>query len=105
MSAGAEHIDVALIYIDRQLAISLHCIGVEQNAVLLCDLSDLFDRLDRTDFIVCIHNRDQDRIRADCFLQLIKLYCTIFIYINISHFIAALLQIFTCMQNCMVLNL
>ena len=105
MSAGAEHIDVALIYIDRHLAISLHCIGVEQNAVFLCDLTDLFDRLNGSDLIVCKHNRDQDRIRTDCFLQFIKLYDTIFIYIKVSDLIAALLQIFTGMQNCMMLDL
>ena len=105
VSAGAEHVNVILVYVDRQLAVCLYGIGVEQNAMLLCDLSDLFDRLDRSDLIVCKHHRNQDRIRADRFFQLVDLYLSVLIDINIGNLIAALLEIFARMQDRMVLDL
>ena len=105
VSAGAEHVDVILVYIDRQLAVCLHGIGVEQNAMLLCDLSDLFDRLNRSDLIVCKHHRNQDRIRADRSFQLVDLYLAVLIDINIGNLIAPLLEIFARMQDRMVLDL
>ena len=84
VSAGAEHVDVILVYIDRQLAVCLHGIGVEQNSMLLCDLSDLFDRLNRSDLIVCKHHRNKDRIRADRSFQLVDLYLAVLIDIDIG---------------------
>ena len=47
------------------MAVCLDCVGVEDNSVFMGDLTDLFNRLDRSDLVVCEHYRDQDRIRAD----------------------------------------
>ena len=66
MTAGTEHINIALIHIDRDLAKCLYGICVEQNPIFFCDASNLLDRLDRSDLIVCKHNGNQDRIRTDC---------------------------------------
>ena len=71
----------------------------------LCDLSDLFDRLNRSDLIVCKHHRNQDRIRADRFFQLVDLYLAVLIDIDIGNLIAPLLEIFARMQDRMVLDL
>ena len=54
-----------LIHIDRLVAECLNCVCVEDDPVLMGDLTDLPDRLDRSDLVVCKHYRDQDRIRAD----------------------------------------
>ena len=56
MRTGAEHINVILIHIDRQLAVCLDSICMEQDAVFMGDLADLLNRLDRSDLIVCKHN-------------------------------------------------
>ena len=56
---------MVLIHIDRLVAECLNCVGVEDNSVFMGDLTDLFNRLDRSDLVVCEHYRDQDRIRAD----------------------------------------
>lgn len=45
MSAGAEHINIELIYIDRDLAECLNSVCMEQDSMLMCYLSDLFQRL------------------------------------------------------------
>ena len=58
VSACAQHIDIHRLNIDRHMAESLYCICVEQYAVFFRDLSDLRDRLDRSDLIIGKHNRD-----------------------------------------------
>ncbi len=52
-----------------------------KGSMLFGNCSDFFDRLNRTNLIVCKHNRNQDGLRCDCFLKLIQLHNTILIYI------------------------
>ena len=94
-----------LVNIDRQLTVCLNRIGMEQNAVFLCDLTDLFDRLNGSDLIVCKHNGDQDRIRTNCFFQFIHFYDTVFIHTDVSDLKTTFFQIFCGMQDRMMLDL
>ena len=73
--------------------------------MLFCDTSDFLDRLDRTNLVVCKHYRNQDCFRCDCFLKFIQFYNTVLVYIYICDLCAAFLQIFTGMENCMMLDL
>ena len=66
--------------------------------------ADFFDRLNRTDLVVCKHHRDQDRIRTDCLFQLIQFKYPIFIYINIGNGKSSFFQIFAGVKDCMMLN-
>ena len=43
----------------------LHRVHMEEHVVLLCDLADLLDRLDHADFVVGVHDGDEDRFRRD----------------------------------------
>ena len=56
MSAGAQHIDMALIYIDRHLAECLDCIRVEQYVVFVGNPADFLDWLNRSYLIVRVHD-------------------------------------------------
>ena len=38
----------------------------ELAAVAFGNLTDFFDRLDRSDLVICKHNRNQDGCRTDC---------------------------------------
>ena len=106
MSAGAEHIDIELIYIDRDLAECLNSICMEQDSMLMCDLSDLFQRLKSTNLIVCSHNRDQDGLRCDGFLKFIQVNETVLIHIQICDLRTALFfKVFAGMKDCMMLDL
>ena len=68
--------------------------------------SDFFDWLNRTDLVVCKHNRNQNCLRCDRFLQFIKTDNTILIYIEIGDLCSSfLLKIFTGVQDCMMLDL
>ena len=73
--------------------------------MLMGNLSNLCDRLDRTDLIICKHNTDQYRIGTDCFLNLLRCYETIFIHIKICDLITVLFQILAGMQDRMMLDL
>ena len=56
MTAGAEHVDMHIIYINRNVSECLNCICVEQNAMLLCYFSDFLKWLDRSNLVVCRHH-------------------------------------------------
>ena len=105
MAAGTEHINVTVIYIDRKLSESLHCIGMEQDAMLFCDLTDLFDGLNGSDLIVGKHDGNQDGIRTDSLLQLVQFYNTVLIYIQIGDLKTAFLQILAGMKDRVMLDL
>ena len=104
MSAGAEHIDIELIYIDRDLSECLNSVCMEQDSMLTCNLSDLFQRLKSTDLVIGCHNRNQDGLRCDRFLKLIQIDETVLINIKICDLRSALfLQILAGMENGMML--
>ena len=105
MSAGGHHVDGKFIHSCLHMSIGLYCIRMEQNAVLSGNFSDLLNRLNRSDLIICKHHRDQDRIRTDCLFQLIQFKYPIFIYINIGNGKSSFFQIFAGMQNRMMLDL
>ena len=105
MPAGAEHVNIALVHINGDLRERLYRICVEQHAVLFCDLPDLCDRLHCTDLIIREHYRNQDRIRPDRTLHCLRIHEPVLVHVKISHLIPTLLEIFTCMQDRMVLDL
>ena len=73
--------------------------------MFFCDTSDFFDRLDRSDLVVCEHYRNKNRFRCDGFFQFVKFYDTVLIYIYICDLRAAFLQIFTGVKDCVMLDL
>ena len=65
VAAGAQHVDVQVVHVDRNMAKCLYRIRVEENAMLFGDLSDLCHRLNGSDLVVCKHDGDENGIRAD----------------------------------------
>ena len=105
VSAGTEHVNMQFIHIDGHLSKSLHRIGVEQNSMFMGNLTNLPDGLDGTDLIIGKHYRYQNGIRADRVFQILQFDHTKFIDIQISDLISPLFQIFTGVQNRVMLNL
>ena len=62
VSRQREQVNLLLFDVNGHVGDSLHRIGVKQYAALPADGADLSDGLQRADFIVCIHNRDQRRV-------------------------------------------
>ena len=77
---------------------------MKQNTVSVCDLSDLFYWFNRSNLIICKHDRDQKSIRPDGRLKCIQINQSIFIYIQISYIIPSILQILAGMQDSMMLD-
>ena len=92
------------INIDWHMSVCLYRICMEQDLMLLRDLTDLLDWLDASDLVICKHNGNQDCILTDCLLQLVKLQDTILVHADICDLVAKLLKILACMQDCVMLD-
>jgi hypothetical protein len=66
-----EQIHVQFVHVERERSCGLHGVGMERHAARAADRAQLSQRLDRADLIVCIHDRDQHRIRADGCAQVV----------------------------------
>jgi hypothetical protein len=60
-----QQIDAELVDAGRNLADGLRSVGVKQHAMLAGNTGTVLDRLDRADFVVGVHDADQDRPRCD----------------------------------------
>ncbi len=104
MAGERQHIDVVLLHIDRNLAHSLHRVGVEDDALLVAELADLGDRLNHADLVVRIHDRDQDRLVVDGALQVFEIDQPIRLHRQIGHAVALLLQPLAGIEHSLVLG-
>ncbi len=106
MSADGKQIDFHPLRVNEELSVALHRIHMKQDvfSIVLNQTSDLLDRLQRSDFIVDIHDRNKDRILAERLFQIGKANSAAFIHIQISHAKALLLQISHRLQNGRMLN-
>ena len=69
----AQQIDAEVVDIRFDLADRLGRVGVKGNFVLTRDRADLTNRLDRADFVVGVHDRDQHRLRRDGSANVIRI--------------------------------
>ncbi len=65
VSRERHQVDPHVLHIDGNLADSLCRVAVKENTLLFGDLPDLFDRVDRTNFVVGEHHRNQNRLFRD----------------------------------------
>src|SRR5690242_1847866 len=65
VSADRQEVDVVFLNVDRDLAHGLHAIHGEENAVFFGDFADLGDGIDYANFVVGVHDGDQDSGRPD----------------------------------------
>ena len=84
------------------MGICLHSICMKKDAVFLCNLTQFTDRLQSTDLIVCIHHRNQDRIRTDCIFQYSRLHKALPVYRKVCQIKTAVFQEMTCMKDGMM---
>ena len=79
MSRERHQIDTHILHIDRNLADTLRRIAVKEDALFLGDLADLFDGVDRADFIVRQHDGDEDRLVGNGFPHILGIHHSEFI--------------------------
>ena len=104
MTAGAQHIDVHLVHVDRQLSECLHGIGVKGDTMSLCHRAERSNRLHRSDLIVCKHDAHQYRIGTYGSLQRLRADQPVPVHLEVGDVKAPLFQIFTGMKYGVVFN-
>ena len=104
MTGQGQHVDAHFLHVDVHMADCLNRIGVELSANRMCQLSDLLDRLNRADFVVCRHNRNQCGVLGQLCFQLLKVYTAFLIHIQIGNAVALLLKRLAGVQHRMMLD-
>ena len=105
MCAGDRHqVDIVLDHVHRNLAERLHAVGVEQDAALVADLADLGHRLDHADFVVGVHDADQDGLVGDGVAQLIEIDQAVLLQRQIGDAAAMLFELLAGIENGLVLG-
>ncbi len=77
---------------------------MEEDALFLGDLSDFSDGLNDTDFIVRVHDRNQDRLRRNRATEIIEVDAPVLFDRQISDLVAVLLQALTGIERRFVLG-
>ena len=66
-----KQIHAQAVDVQRQFPRALHRVAVEVNVLFRRDAADLFDRLDRANFVVRQHHADEHRFRTDSLANII----------------------------------
>ena len=95
MSADREKVYMHFCRINSHFSIGLNGIHMKKRLwITLFDQCPRFrDRLHRSDFIIYLHEGNQNGIRPDCRFQIVQRNHTISIYRKICDFISVFLQI------------
>mmetsp|Transcript_8140 Transcript_8140/g.20006 ORF Transcript_8140/g.20006 Transcript_8140/m.20006 type:complete len:632 (+) Transcript_8140:388-2283(+) len=103
---GEGHqVDVHLVNVDRDLAVGLGCVSVEEDLLLAAEVADPLDGLHHADLIVDHHDAHQGGIVPDGALQLRQTYQTVLVDREVGDVPAFLLQRPTRRQYTLVLDL
>ena len=94
MTARAQEVDPLLLRTDRILPERLDRVDVEHGfrSQLVHQFRDLRDRLDRSDLVINIHDRDQDRIRPQRLPQSLQIDDAAAVDRDSRHFVPFLLK-------------
>src|SRR5579863_1526994 len=101
---NGQQVDVVFLHVDGNFADSLHAIGCEEDAVLLGDFADFLDRVNDANFVVGIHDGDQNCFRRDGFANVFWVHAAIFTHRKVGNFKAFFFQTLAGIENCLVLD-
>ena len=102
--ADRHQIDVVVDHVHRNLADRLRAVGMKQHAAFAGDLADLANRLQHADFVIGVHDADQDRFVRDRGLQLIQIHQAVLLHRQIRHPRAVFFQPLAGVENRLVLG-
>ena len=86
------------------MADGLSCIGMENHAMIVRDLSNLFDGSNRTDLVVGGHDRDQNSLVRDGIFNLSRIDKAVLIDRQECHRLTSFLKMFAGIENRFVLG-
>ena len=88
---GGE-VHVHLLHVEGHLADGLDGVGVEEHFLLFGDLPDFLNRLQHADFVVGVHDGDEDGLVGDSSAQLVQINQAFFAHRQVGDLAAVLLQ-------------
>src|SRR5659263_515258 len=75
---------------------------MEYDLFFFCDLSYFLNGLDRSNFIIRMHYRDQNCLWSNCFFNIIRIHDNVFAYRKICNFETVFFEIFTGVKDGMM---
>jgi len=81
MTGKRKQVNLLFMHVDRHVAGCLNRIRVKQNSMLVADVGKLVNRLDCTDFVICVHDGHERGIVPQGRFQLFRANQTAFVNI------------------------
>ncbi len=85
MGCKRHEVNAHGLYIDRDLADTLCGIAMKEDTSRFGDFADLRDRINRPDFVIRQHDRDQDCFVGDGVLHVLWVHHAVFIHRQVGH--------------------
>mmetsp|Transcript_40877 Transcript_40877/g.108166 ORF Transcript_40877/g.108166 Transcript_40877/m.108166 type:complete len:254 (-) Transcript_40877:75-836(-) len=99
-----EQVDLQRIDVDGHLADGLRRVHVEEDLFLAAKLADFGDGLDHANLVVCVHHRDQRRLRPNRRLERLEVDEAVCAHRQVGHVEALLLQPAARVEHALVLS-
>ncbi len=77
MSGEREQVHLERLDVDGNFTCGLHSVGVKVDVGFFGEAADFFERLDRAELIVGVHDGDENGFRADGATQLLHIYLSV----------------------------
>ena len=104
MCADGEQVDIVCLHVDGNLADSLDAIHGEKDAALFCDFTDFRDRIDYANFVIGVHDGDQNRFRRNRFAHVLRIDTAIALNREIGHFKSIFFKALAGIENRLVFD-
>ena len=102
--ADRHQVNVVIDHVHRNFACRLRAVGVQQHPAFPGDPADFANRLQHADFVVGMHDANQDRLVRDRRFQLVQIYQAVLLHRQVSDPRTMLLQPLAGVENRLVLG-
>ena len=103
--AGDRHqVDAVFLDVHGNFADGLHCVHMKEDALFFGDLADFRDGLNHADFVVGVHDGDQDGLGRDGAAQIVEIDAAVFLHRQIGDFVAVFFEALTGIEHGLVLG-
>src|SRR4029077_20163088 len=104
VAGEGKQVELEGLYVNRDLADGLHRVSVEVDVSVSSDAADLLKRLDGAEFVVGMHNGDENRSRADSIAQIVEIDQAIAVYGEIGNANTLFFKSLTGVEHCFVFD-
>src|SRR5579864_784644 len=104
VAADGQQVNIVFLHVHGNFAHGLHAVHGEENAVFFGDFANFGDWVDHPDFVVRIHDGNQDSGRPDSGFQLIQADSAVLLHWQIGDFKTLFFEALTGVQDGFVLD-